>query len=95
MTKTPPDWIEREDRRVAFTAYGPDSGMPVLFIAGAGCGRLMRFGEQDLENHRVHSPDLGITLADRISGASRTVIDGVGGALLWAYPDLVLRRLRT
>ena len=279
MTKTPPDWIEREDRRVAFTAYGPDSGMPVLFIAGAGCGRLMRFGEQHLENHRVrlisvdrpgigasdpdpdktfdsvaadlaavidsvagvpvpvvansqgapfalalagtgridglvlvspiddlghppvtalltpphrafvtaiaadpdgaehdlsgytatalfdmimadypvsdrvvyddpsfrtmlraalvdgfaqgpagyarytvlatspwpthlmepgigvdlffgsddtvHSPDLGITLADRISGASRTVVDGVGGALLWAYPDLVLRRLRT
>lgn len=279
MTKLPPDWIERDDRRVAFTAYGPDSGMPVLFIAGAGCGRLMRFGEQHLKNHHVrlisvdrpgigasgpdpdktfdsvaadlaavidtvagvpvpvvansqgapfalalaetgridglvlvspiddlgyppvtalltpphrefvtaiaadpdgaehdlsgytatalfdmimtdypvsdrvvyddpgfrtmlraalvdgfaqgpagyardtvlattpwpahlltpatdvqllfgsddtvHSPDLGITLACRIPGASRTVVDGVGGALLWAYPDLVLRRLRT
>ncbi|WP_268952499.1 alpha/beta fold hydrolase [Mycolicibacterium septicum] len=56
-----------------------------------GIGVDLFFGSDDT----VHSPDLGITLADRIPGASRTVVDGVGGALLWAYPDLVLRRLRT
>ena len=46
------------------------------------------FGADD----RVHSTDLGATLADRIRGAHRDVIDGVGGALLWALPDLVLAR---
>ncbi|GIG36561.1 alpha/beta fold hydrolase [Cellulomonas pakistanensis] len=39
---------------------------------------------------RVHSPDLGRTLASRIPGAARRVVPGVGGALLWVLPHLVL-----
>ena len=48
------------------------------------------FGNDD----RVHSPDLGATLATRIRGATRTVVTGVGGALLWARPDVVLDAVR-
>ncbi len=48
------------------------------------------FGADDT----VHSPDLGATLAARIPGATHSVIAGVGGALLWAHPDLVIDRLR-
>lgn len=44
------------------------------------------FGEHD----RVHSPDLGSTLASRMPRAERIVVDGEGGALLWSRPDLVL-----
>ncbi|MUL60352.1 alpha/beta hydrolase [Mycobacterium sp. CBMA293] len=44
------------------------------------------FGSDDT----VHSPDLGATLTGRIPGATRTVVDGVGGALLWARADLVI-----
>jgi pimeloyl-ACP methyl ester carboxylesterase len=44
------------------------------------------FGRDDA----VHSPDLGRTLAARITGARRLVVDGVGGALLWSHPELVL-----
>ena len=38
------------------------------------------FGADDV----VHSPDLGETLAQRIPGARRTVVDGVGSSLLWS-----------
>jgi pimeloyl-ACP methyl ester carboxylesterase len=48
------------------------------------------FGSDD----SVHSPDRGVTLADRIEGATRTVVEDVGGALLWARADAVLSRLR-
>lgn len=48
------------------------------------------FGADDT----VHSPDLGATLATRIPGVTRSVIAGVGGALLWARPDVVVDRLR-
>ncbi|WKG01508.1 alpha/beta fold hydrolase [Mycolicibacterium sp. HK-90] len=41
----------------------------------------------------VHSPDRGATLAGRIDGATRTVVDGVGGALLWARPEVIVSRL--
>ena len=41
----------------------------------------------------VHSPDLGATLAGRIAEATRTVVDGVGGSLLWARADVVLGAL--
>ena len=44
------------------------------------------FGSDDT----THSPDLGATLATRISTAERLVVPGVGGSLLWARPDLVL-----
>lgn len=44
------------------------------------------FGADD----EVHSPDRGETLARRITGSARTVVDGVGGSLLWARPDVAL-----
>lgn len=91
MTETPPDWIERDGRRVAFSAYGPRSGAPVLFIAGAGCGRLMRFGEEHLENHRiclisVDRPGIGASdpnpdkTFDSVAADLASVIDTVVGA---------------
>ncbi|MBX9390369.1 alpha/beta fold hydrolase [Streptomonospora nanhaiensis] len=47
------------------------------------------YGEDD----RSHSPDLGATLADRIPGAVRHLVPGVGGAVLWTHAEAVLRRL--
>lgn len=58
-----------------------------LFAPGVDIQLL--FGSDDT----VHSPDLGATLALRLPGARRTVVDGVGGALLWARADLVFSRL--
>jgi pimeloyl-ACP methyl ester carboxylesterase len=46
-------FIEHRGRRVAYTAYGPTSGTPVLFIPGAGCGRRMAFGVDHLADHGV------------------------------------------
>jgi pimeloyl-ACP methyl ester carboxylesterase len=48
------------------------------------------FGSDDT----VHSPDLGAILTEWIHRATRTVVTGVGGALLWARPEVVLSRLR-
>ncbi|MBO0678775.1 alpha/beta hydrolase [Mycolicibacterium sp. S2-37] len=53
-----------------------DPGVPVRIL----------FGRDD----SVHSPDLGAQLTSRIRGASRDVVDGVGGSLLWSHPGLVL-----
>jgi pimeloyl-ACP methyl ester carboxylesterase len=58
----------------------------ILFPASVPVTLLM--GVED----RAHSPDRGITLAARL-GATRTAVDGVGGSLLWARPDLVLDAL--
>ncbi len=44
------------------------------------------FGVKDL----THSPDHGEVLASRISGASRTVFEDAGGALLWTHARAVL-----
>ncbi|UCR90096.1 alpha/beta fold hydrolase [Mycetocola spongiae] len=44
------------------------------------------FGDRDT----VHSPDLGLSLAGRIPTATRHIVDGVGGSLLWAEPGLFL-----
>ena len=44
------------------------------------------FGAEDW----AHSPDQGRTLASRFPSASRTVVPGLGGSLLWARPDLAL-----
>jgi pimeloyl-ACP methyl ester carboxylesterase len=154
--------VLRDGRQLAYRRYGPADGAPLLFMPGAGCGRLMTFGGAALADHqiqlisvdrpglgasspdplktraalddgfasgatgyardtilamsawpaklfdpgvdvrilfgaddRVHSTDLGATLANRIRGAHRDIIDGVGGALLWALPDLVLARAAT
>lgn len=40
-----------------------------------------------------HSPDLGETLARRIPRASRHVIPGIGGAVLWTHAEKILRHL--
>lgn len=44
------------------------------------------FGSRD----RVHSPDHGALLTNRLPHARRSVIDEAGGALLWTHCDLVL-----
>ncbi len=43
----------REGRRLAGRVYGPRDGDPVLFIAGAGMGKSMLFGEQVLPRHDI------------------------------------------
>ncbi|MGW9630942.1 alpha/beta fold hydrolase [Agromyces sp. NPDC055520] len=49
------------------------------------CPVQILFGIHDV----THSPDHGATLAGRIPGASRTVLDDAGGALLWTHAQLV------
>lgn len=41
----------------------------------------------------AHSPDHAATLAHRL-GARRQIVDGIGGSLLWARPELVLDSVR-
>lgn len=41
----------------------------------------------------VHSPDLGASLARRIPGAERHVVEGAGGALLWTHAREILDSL--
>ena len=53
------------------------------------CPVTILFGEHDL----THSPDHGATLQSRIPGASRRVLPGVGGALLWERADEVFAAL--
>ncbi|SEG76877.1 Pimeloyl-ACP methyl ester carboxylesterase [Thermomonospora echinospora] len=47
------------------------------------------YGEEDTS----HSPDNGATLATRIPGATRHVIPGIGGAVLWTHAEPILRTL--
>jgi pimeloyl-ACP methyl ester carboxylesterase len=51
------------------------------------------YGRHDLSP--VHSPDLGESLARRIPGAARTVLEDAGGALLWTHGAAILEALRT
>jgi pimeloyl-ACP methyl ester carboxylesterase len=46
-----------------------------------------------LDRSPVHSPDHGATLATRIPGACRTVVDQAGGALLWTHAAEILRAM--
>lgn len=72
-----PDGYAR-DTVLAMTAWPPElfsPPVPVSILVGA--------------DDRAHSPDLARTLAARL-GASRTVVPGVGGALPWARPEVVL-----
>ncbi|ORA39986.1 alpha/beta fold hydrolase [Mycobacterium aquaticum] len=62
-------WVESRGRRTAYASYGPDSGEPTVFIAGAGCGRRMAFGLEVLEAAgirliSVDRPGLGASTAD-------------------------------
>jgi pimeloyl-ACP methyl ester carboxylesterase len=82
--------IEHRGRQVAYTAYGPPSGTPVLFIPGAGCGRRMAFGLDRLADHGVRlisvdrpglgasDPDLHKTL-DSVAADLAALIDIVVG----------------
>jgi pimeloyl-ACP methyl ester carboxylesterase len=46
-----------------------------------------------LDTSPFHSPDHGATLAGRIPGAVRTVIDGSAGAILWTHGAEILTAL--
>jgi pimeloyl-ACP methyl ester carboxylesterase len=41
----------------------------------------------------LHSPDHGASLARRIPGAARTVVEGAGGAILWTHGAEILAAL--
>ncbi|WP_430332116.1 alpha/beta fold hydrolase [Rhodococcus sp. ACT016] len=53
------------------------------------CPVRILFGEKD----RTHSPDLGATLTSRFPSATRDVIVGAGGALLWTHSAHILSSL--
>ncbi|MDF2823498.1 MAG: hypothetical protein K0R68_906 [Mycobacterium sp.] len=79
-----------DGRRLAYQQYGPADGTPVLFVPGAGCGRLMTFGDDDvLHRHHVRMicvdrPGLGdsthhttktfTSVADDVGHLVRTVV---------------------
>jgi pimeloyl-ACP methyl ester carboxylesterase len=46
-----------------------------------------------LDTSPFHSPDHGATLARRIPGATRTVIEGSAGAILWTHGAEILAAL--
>ena len=46
-----------------------------------------------LDASPFHSPDHGTSLARRIPGAARTVIEGAGGAILWTHGAEILAAL--
>ncbi|MFI9051252.1 alpha/beta fold hydrolase [Streptomyces sp. NPDC053427] len=47
------------------------------------------YGEEDA----THSPDRGAGLAERIPGAVRHLVPGIGGAVLWTHAEDILRTL--
>ncbi|WP_086824965.1 alpha/beta fold hydrolase [Allokutzneria sp. NRRL B-24872] len=49
------------------------------------------FGVEDASP--VHSPDFGESLAARLPNATRSLVDGAGGAILWTHAEPVLRSL--
>ena len=90
MTTATDNSIERQGRRIAYTAYGPASGTPVLFIAGAGCGRRMAFGLEQLDARGVRlisidRPGIGASdpdpdkTFDSVAADFAAAIDAVAG----------------
>ncbi len=59
-----------DGRTLAYREYGPAAGSPLIFLPGAGCGRLMRFGDDSLlaaygvRLISVDRPGLGASTAD-------------------------------
>jgi pimeloyl-ACP methyl ester carboxylesterase len=53
-----------DGRRLAYAEYGDPSGPPVVFLPGAGCGRLMRFDVPRLRLIAIDRPGLGGSSAD-------------------------------
>jgi pimeloyl-ACP methyl ester carboxylesterase len=54
---------------MGYAEYGPRGGTPVVFLPGAGCGRLMSFGEELLDQRRIRlisvdRPGLGTSTPD-------------------------------
>jgi pimeloyl-ACP methyl ester carboxylesterase len=49
----PLDATTRDGRRLGGYGFGPATGTPVLFIAGAATGRSMIFGQRYLQEHNV------------------------------------------
>ncbi|CRZ13626.1 alpha/beta fold hydrolase [Mycolicibacterium neworleansense] len=90
MSETRQNWVEHDGRRIAYAAYGPDSGVPALFIAGAGCGRRMTFGQRGLDEYGIRlisvdrpgiggsDPDPGKDF-DTVAADFAAVIDAVAG----------------
>ncbi|MGW0160302.1 alpha/beta fold hydrolase [Mycobacterium sp. NPDC003323] len=60
----------RDGRLLAYREYGSSDGTPLIFLPGAGCGRLMHFADDDLLAARgvrlisVDRPGLGASTAD-------------------------------
>ena len=46
-----------------------------------------------LDASPLHSPDHGASLARRIPGAARTLVEGAGGAILWTHGAEILAAL--
>jgi pimeloyl-ACP methyl ester carboxylesterase len=46
-----------------------------------------------LDASPFHSLDLGASLARRIPGAARTVVEGAGGSILWTHGTEILEAL--
>ena len=61
----------------------------VIPLAHIGIPVDIWYGEQDTS----HSPDNGATLTGRIPGAHRTVVPGIGGAVLWTHARPILDTL--
>ena len=58
-----------DGRTLAWAAFGPPDGEPVIFVPGAGCGRLMTFGVdllavRDVRLVVVDRPGLGLSDLD-------------------------------
>lgn len=53
MSSVPLTAVSSDGRALTGTSYGPPDGRPVLFIAGAGTGRAMAFGEDLLDARGV------------------------------------------
>ncbi len=75
---------------MAYATYGPDDGAPVVFIAGAGCGRRMSFGRDLLDDRglrliSVDRPGLGGSDPDpsktfaTVAADFAAVVDAVAG----------------
>jgi pimeloyl-ACP methyl ester carboxylesterase len=69
-----------DGRTLGYAAYGPPDGTPVVFLPGAGCGRLMTFGEERLQDRHIRlisvdRPGLGLSDPDPDKSFTSTAAD--------------------
>jgi hypothetical protein len=71
-----------------------DSPDELLYIdlVGARLPSFQRWYGQ-LDTSPFHSLDFGVSLARRIPRATRTVVDGGGGSILWTHCTQILKAL--